>query len=96
MLKSPRLKGSGFTCTLPPAPPIQVSDCVIVDREIVRGFVIPAPLPFPFRTWNGLPHLLILVLISLDEGNVNRNCSYVDRQGHVTGFEKRGGRDFGL
>ena len=94
MLQSPRSAGSGSACTLPPAPPTRVSDNV-ADREIVRGSAIPAPPPFPFRTWNGLPHLSIPVLVSSDEGSVNRSCNCVDGQGRVTGFEERGGRDFG-
>jgi hypothetical protein len=79
MLQSPRSEGSGSVCTLPPAHPTHVSDSVAVDREIVRGSAIPAPPPFPFRTWNGLPHLSIPVLASSDEGNVNRSCSCVGR-----------------
>jgi hypothetical protein len=52
----------------------------------VRGSAIPAPPPFPFRTWNGLPHLSIPVLASSDEGNENRSgcvssCDGVRKEG---------------
>jgi hypothetical protein len=91
ILQSPRSDGSGSVCTLPPAHSTYVSDNIAADREIVRGSVIPAPPPFLFRTWNGLPYLSIPILASSDEGNVNRRRSCVNGQGRVTGFEKRGG-----
>jgi len=77
-------------------PSYHISNSVTVDREIVKGSTIPAPPPCPFRTRNGLFYLSIFILASLDKENMNRSYSYIDRQGRITGFEKRGSRDFGL
>jgi hypothetical protein len=83
----PRSEGSGSICTLPPARPTHASDNVAVDREIVRGSVITAPPPCPFRTWNGFPPSSIHVLVARTSGN---RSSCVDGRRRVTVFERGG------